>query len=506
VWILATPGDPAAFSDSLDYLRFADTLRAAWSGDMPQDLRDFYAVTRFPPLYPLALFAVGAGLDAPIPAYWLSASLSLAGIVLALMWYRGLGLGVAAAAVLVLAQAINPALFLLALAPRSEALYLPLCVLSLWLAERSRAGRSDVLLFALVTSLLPLCRSAGMALCLAAAVWLWLVRVLSLRRRIAATLIVFAPALLWSWSRAGLPVQLDYVRDLSSSTLLDRLGGWHGALWERPLALIQVQAELLTGPFASKPAMVVALAMLALAALGALIRARARGLECLYALLYGGICLVWPYPAELPRLLAVLLPIVLLWVWVGTHALIQRFRSKHASGLTSSVVGIGLVIACLGFVIESWARASIAQRDDLAGFQRRIDFFANPRRDQALFGTQMAASVQQGLQSVSAFIEPRSCVYTIAPQMLWYHSGRRIDARALPFPWPGGAAQDALPACRYVLVTNTGSAQLRQPALYPLAELSEVAQVEFVVYADAAKTVPAAVLLRLPPRTVATRP
>jgi hypothetical protein len=496
-WVLAAPGDPAVFSDTLDYLRFADMLRASWSGDVPQDLRDFYAVTRFPPLYPFLLSATGAGLDAPTPAYWLGAVLALAGLALAWFWYRRSTGSVIAASMLALVLALNPGLLLLTLSPHSEALYLPLCLLSFCLAERVRMAQTDVFVFVLTTSLLPICRSAGLALCAAAAVWLWLAKISTPRRRFVLSSLLFAPALLWAWSRAGLPIQLDYASELHASTLIDRLGGAEGLLWQRPRALGATLVSLLTGPSMQGPVTALAALLLALAALGACLRAKARSLEVIYACVYLALCFIWPYPAELPRLLAMLVPLVLLWTWIGAQALATRARAASADVVTSVLVGACAVVACAPFLVEAAVRCSMPVDRAMASFLRRTDYVSQPDRARAVQATRVAAGLSQAMQRVAQFVPNSACVYTIAPQMLWYHSGRRVDARALPYPWPGGVARHVLSECEFVLVSNTGSAQLGQHALYPLAELTSAAHVEFVVYADTAKSVPAAALLRL---------
>jgi hypothetical protein len=159
---------------------------------------------------------------------------------------------------------------------------------------------------------------------------------------------------------------------------------------------------------------------------------------------------------------------------------------------------LALVLASAGFMLESWQRAWHEDSPALASAKRRFDYFADADRKHATQATRVAASIRQGMRAVSDFVSPPDCVYTIAPQILWYHSGQRVDARTLPYPWPGGALRRALPACRYVLVTNTGSAQLGQPAMYPQQEIGTAAEVVFVVFADVERRLPAAALLRLP--------
>ena len=129
-WIAAGGIGIIGFSDSADYLLYADFYRAQFAGQSPPEAVAFYRATRFPPLFPLVLAAFGGGTDDTLGrARIVSCIITLGMFAMLWAWLRRETESPVAAATITLLVVLSPGLFLLVLNPVSE----PLAMGMLWL-------------------------------------------------------------------------------------------------------------------------------------------------------------------------------------------------------------------------------------------------------------------------------------------------------------------------------------------------------------------------------------
>ena len=467
IWIPLGHPVPGEFSDSVDYLVFADYFRNASSGKLTPTLVSFFSVTRFPPLFPLALWAVGAGLRNPMPAYWLTALMTSACFLLAAAWLARECRSLAAGLVLAAAITLTPGLHLLTLNPVSEPMFLAMAlVILLWSARIQRVGGS-VFVFCAFVGLLPLCRMAGVTIVAATATWLMVQRIGKPRDRVYAIAIMLLPALSWLLYRRLMPVTHSYTDALDLERVLGAFGGWQGWILGQPQRIADAYLDLIQ-PWTSAPGGVTWLVAFVFAA-GLAIRLRRRALDAIALIFYLALVYCWPYPAEMPRLIGVTLPMAALCFWETVHWLIERIRIAQigAPELASLAVAVVILSASVPFMVEASSRALAATEPDLEPFKRSASYFRPKARATALEIVEINARVASLMDEIPAAIPKGECVFTFFPNVLLVH-GPALDARVMPYP-PRDAkpTPDQFSECRYVLVTYQTSLQVNQPLLYP---------------------------------------
>ncbi len=468
---------PGWFSDSIDYLLFADYFRAWFADRLTQQLIDFFAQTRFPPLFPLLLAVCGAGTQAASAAYWVTAATAALSIALSAAWLVRESRAATTGLLLAVPFALSPGFHLLALDPVSEPLLLCIILAVLISAGRLAEGRGSLVAFVALVSLAPLCRMAGLALVVAAGAWLLTLRSGHWRQLLLAIVLMVLPALAWLAYRRLMPVQSSYTDSLTVSRMLEAFGGWQGWLLDHPLRIAQGFVALLR-PGAS-PLWAIYVPATLLACYGLARRALRRELDAWFMAIYVLLVWCWPYPAEVPRLLLVTLPIYMLHVWEAFWALIGRWQPDEPRRSRSAAVLLLAAFASITgpFLLESARRAATPVDAELEPFKRNRAFFESTERSEAFALLELLARIEFAAEKTAADLSKDECVYTVWPGTFVL---RGTDARTLHYPPRAGPLRTQLRECRYLFVTSTTSPQLREPLLYPLEEAASWTHPEFV--------------------------
>lgn len=496
-FILVAPPQPGLFSDALDYLALSDFFHGHLYGEPSVLGAQAFNHTRFPPLFPLQLALFGVDLHATGRAYAVTLGTGLLAVLACLAWLRQATGSTLAAAGLVAVGVLTPRMFLFLLEVQSELLFLLLLVGSLLLAAGYREGKASLLVLCAVSALLPLCRMAGLAAVLALGLWLLCLPGSGRWRRLAGCALMLLPGVCWLLFRRQYPVAIDYLADLhhfdpAALAWLKEAGG-------RLVEGLAAQFTLYPGPVV-RAAMV---GLLLLAACGWWQRLRAWQADALVLPASLLLTLVWPYPAEDPRLLAVSMPLLGLCAWQGAGVCQRWLAPRFPARWPALVAGLPLLLAWLTaspFWWQTLQRATASGAPELASEQRSSTYFTAPERVVPV-ALEIMRRVRLLMAEVPRVVPRGECVWATLPGFAGYHANFGSEFR----PMPDGLSGHPDPAprlagCKYVLVVNLNASPTYAGPLYPLATIRAFSQPLLVSRFnwDGKETL-AAALLRLEP-------
>jgi hypothetical protein len=474
------------FTDALDYLWFADFYLQSFTGSVSPAAEATFRTTRFPPLLPLMLAAMGAGSADPGPAFVLMFVLFTACAGLATWWALRETQDVTAAVLCGLSLALSPGWFLLQQSsPVSEPLLLAMVLGALLLAGDGPLTRGRALALALVAGAVPLARTIGIALVLPVVLRLLGDRDLG-RLRFGLAALALLPAIGWALLRASLPTSDNYTDSLTLESIRGAYGGVLPWLAGQPLRMVEGAAAALShspGLLATVTCGVLA----ALAVLAALVEWRR--LDAQFLLLYCGIVFIWPYPAEMPRFMGLLLPLVLvlaargvIWLRTQVPGAMPRNRGRVLAILSATVMMVALP--------SMWLTGHLALRKvdpQLEPFKRFTGYFAAGDArvgDQAL---EFAARLVTAIEVLPEYVAPGECVYSLTPQMVAHYG--KVRSVATPRDLQSeDEARRFLVACRYVLTMSAPTAQHDESPMYPAPLFADRLQPLFISYMEVAGT------------------
>lgn len=470
------------FTDALDYLWLADFFRESFVGSPSSEAVTAFQTTRFPPMLSLLIAAAGGGSDALIPVGLLMFALFVGCTALATAWARREVGGVLVPMLCGLAVAISPGWFLLQQSsPVSEPLMLALVLLALLLAGQGPMSRGRALALALVAGTVPLARSIGIALVLPVALRLCTERSLG-RSRWLFALVALLPFAAWSALRASLPSADSYTDSLDIETVLHAFGGIGGWLLGQPLRMIEGAAGAFAiepGPAALTLAGIVAVLSLGAAAL------HWRRLDAQFLMLYCGIVLVWPFPAEASRFMVPLAPVALVLaargvaMWLPGDGAGPAAQAARALGVMAALA----ILASIPDAVRSAQHALRAVDPQLEPFKRTAAYFMSPDERTADHSLEFAARLVSAMQVLPEYVPAGACVYSITPQMTYYYGGVRAAPvpRGLATPL---AARERLTRCRFLLAMSAPSAQHAETPMYPATLIADEIDPLFISYMD----------------------
>lgn len=453
---------------------------------------------RFPPAFPILIALAGGG-SANMPvAHLVTALCFIASAIMLYVWARRVLDSRELAAACLAVYALLPKTLVYTLEIWSEYLYLTLVLAALLLLERSTAAprRARELLgaAALCVGLAVLTRTIGVALFGALLVFLYSRRV---PRKALYLLIAAALPLAWELVKSVNGYGGGYGEDLTG--YLSVAGLQRLLLEDLPrnaaLLLGSWQRHFGVTPDAAWLARGTALALLALAGLGAARRARHPDVH--YAALYLTIVLVWPYPAHNTRFLYPLMPLALVYVFAGLGGVVPAARAAGRHGARdesgSHTAGIDVTpnpdtgagappsarlfeprrashwraVALLGMLLLVYPNALF-----VVGRFHEIPPGPVPEdyrhTRQWLRGDDLASNVREAdrkaavlrlLSRLGEHFAPRECVYSAHPVLTMLYSAR------ISIIIPANARIDKLWGCRYLVAFNLRT--VYEP-LYPL--------------------------------------
>ena len=469
-WILAGNPQPGWYSDSLFYLILADFYSGHSVGRVPALSTSFYEISRFPPLFPIALALAGAGIKNWVAAYYLVLAFGLLAIVTSFLWLRQqTGRTFVAAALLPIAI-LSPQYFYLHLEIVSESQFILLLTVVFSLVGLCERRRCSILTVAAVASLLPLSRTAGLTLLVALSIWLALKRHdVSIRRKLVAGAIMWLPAVAWILYRRLYPVSLDYVGELTQP-LSAGLVPWLIDVGNRLPSLIDGYASWFdwTG---SQIAYRIAVVILALAAVGWYRRLKALHADALFLPIYLGLIAVWPYPVELPRLLSVTMPVIALSAWYGLDALCTMIRIKRFGHLIQNSAAVILLFTALLASSDKWidiADRAMAPLDPQLVFAKRTSTYFVTQPNESEQAAELVTRFVEMSRALPDVVTDSECVWTPFFAVTAFFSSFKVRLHETPTHIDSNdAARNKLSGCRYVLVTFLLSPHLPYKPLYP---------------------------------------
>jgi hypothetical protein len=435
-----------------------------WLG--PSDVAAHFAVrSPYPPLFPILLALTGGG------ASLLAAHLAVAAgwvfaIVVFYLWLDALGFDRLTATAGAVLFGLLPDVLLEALSVHSEALYLPLTLVTLWTVARyERHGKQTDLYVAVATiALATLTRSAGVSLLVAFGAYL-----VVYRPKGFGWLLGIAVAPMVAWSLISPSRAQGYV-----AQLMDRYGSdLLGAL----VAQISVGARALWYGWiqvfgAGHTAMVVLSVMGLVCIAGMLHRIWRWKLDGLYAGAYLLLILLWPFPAETQRLVLVIVPVLLtqaLLLLSTVPVVTSRGWVVHHRQVLALAPLLILVVPELALGVQRFTRPL---PDDLAPYRQALSWYGAPPRE-AIDDLISRAAVAQHLRTLDKWMGPGECVYGMKPSIVGFYSGR------ISFPPPSARLNDEefqiavrTGPCKYFYVMGYISPSFPTP-YYPAMRLGD---------------------------------
>jgi hypothetical protein len=353
----------------------------------------------------------------------------------------------------------------------------------------------------LLLALAPLVRAIGVFAAPALALWYW--RGAPPGRRWTRALIalpVLGPYVLWMVYRGANPAADSYLSSLDSEALFAPFGGWLGFLASQPYRLFTSFVGLFD-PFNGALATTLLAATLAVAVVGGVVRWRRNELDVQFACAYLAPVVVWPYSAELTRLLGVLIPIVLVCAWEGWRSICShRLPTAHAravGGSLPAMLALALPMAASAETTSLVIRRALATEPaDLRPYMRVAGYLLASNDAWAHVELETEARVRYAIESLPQYVPDGECVYSISPMRTWVY-GRRYSKRT---PSEFHADQDAraqFPDCRYLLITLESTRQANEPLYFPIQHVRAITTPVFLSqYRYQDQDVAAAVLLR----------
>jgi hypothetical protein len=451
----------------MDYLILADFYRGPPEGSEGELLHLLYAQSRFPPLFPLLLAAVDAGGAAQHRAALLSCGIALLAVFASGWWVWREYRSPAAALTVVVALTLYPAYFLVNLYPVTEPLMMVLLALVFGVLAHDQGGPSSRLLAAALAGLLPLVRMAALPIIPVLIAWL-LIHHRQHRRELGLlAAVALLPALAWQAYRTLLGAEM-YTEHLSVAKILQQLGGWPDLLWLQAGRFWAAALENYRGD--SGPLQHALLAVLTALAMSGWLRAlRRRAAHAGFLALYLATIYIWPFPAEIGRLLVVVYPFAIAYACDAGMAATRRLMAMPAvPAQAASLVAVTLLLAALSgaTVVRFVERATLPVPASLREDQREALYFIADTHGNALRIAHDFAAIRGLVAELHALVPRGNCVFMTPPQLVM------LNARIPALDYPPGLAdpehgRQSLASCDYFILSAIASRQASYPPFYP---------------------------------------
>ncbi len=417
--------------------------------------REFAEQSQYPPLYPLTLALTAPSFRVAHVITVLELSVALA---LLFGWVRGQGLPRAESALLVLLCAIAPGTFLESLQLHSEMLYLALSLLALVQLSAAAIARDTLnyVLAAIAVTAAALTRTVGVALFVPMAFVL-----MRSPRSWLPVAIAGSPFLAWHLLHRPAGSYLDVLSSATNSA---------GALGQRFLAGVPSIFDGWVRDLITTSALTVAAAALFFASLAAsavrLARAKPDGF---YVWSYLAIIAIWNFPAEAPRFVWSIAPILLGQLLLEIHALGRRVAGSMPRTAGAAVLA-AIALCVVPTTILALQRAKLAEIRGTPEV-RYVPEWYSPDPGVADEYSATYAATMRALERVAATVPQGDCVLSVKPAVVSLMTGlRSVEPAAASAD--ERAFDDSLDRsnCRYLLAMLYYSPSFPTP-MYPRARL-----------------------------------
>jgi hypothetical protein len=420
----------------------------------------------YPPLYPLLLAVTGGAVDLRL-AHLATTLCLLAAFAGMYAWLIGVGLPRGLSVATVAVFALMPGTLQQAFQLHSESLYLALGMAALATLARAERGapQSGLWLAAGLIAAATLTRIAGIAL-LAALLWPALLR----RSRSWGFALVAAgiPVMVWQLSRGS--------REVYAQGLLSHYAGLDPA---QAVATLLRNMHAFAGGVADNLVQLASLAPIGLVLLltgifvgtGRLVRGKA---DAAYAYAYGGLMIVWPYPAEAQRFAWVLVPLVIGYAMLGGQWLAARLPDRSAT--LRRVLPWALLLVPGVPIASTFAlaveRALHPVTRELPAVRHLPEWYAIDREG-ALQSAQFHLAVAASIRSLGEAVPADECIFSIkTPIVAYYTQHISKSPPGVQFDDAAFAAELERKGCRYFLLLGFASPAYPEP-YYPSRRLRD---------------------------------
>lgn len=494
LWVGVKPTLAGINSDAAVYVLLADWLSPWRASDITFGARLFEHYP-FPPLYPLLLAALGGGSTQAALDYSINALLQAGAVTATWCWARRAGCTTASAALAALTLVLTPIALFTAMGLFSEPLYLAVTMTALALVARRtptvRAWQGAALLMGLAAVTRGVGLFAVLALLLA---WAWRTRGRCAR---STPLIALAPPLVWMMFKAACGWQGSYTHNLFGNGLWPVLLGLVEQVPTNLRALAYHFVRCFDSLHGQHSALIAAL-LLVPAGLTWLRRLRDGEVDAVYAALYLGVIVLWPYPNHFARFLLVLLPLFGAYAGEGVATMLRVGGQASLARFGPTLVALLLVLIVLpglSQVLPGIARAADADER----VQARISsWYGHDSLAEARRATAFSLRVLNVMAELGQHVPPGACVSSTMAEIFMLQS-RRYSRPPPSERDPLVSLRRALHDCPYVLLLGATSFPAADfPAYYPARRLPGELQTLYRVALDPAEpgAAPLAILAR----------
>lgn len=433
-----------------------------WSS--PSDVTAYFATNNlYPPLYPFLLSLVGGG-ESVLVAHVVTTGFLLAGFIVLYCWMRSLGFARMVASAGVLLFACLPGVYLQALAILSENLYLLLSLVAITAVTvyESSERWAWLIIAAISVSAAMLARSAGVTLLVTYIAYLVWHR---------------PPRFLWGIAVALLPVTawnlFHQSHGLSyTAALTDKYGSnFIAALTDH----LQIQAHMLwrvwVETFTRTPIGIPIISIVGVAALaGTAVRIWQKKFDGFYIAIYLALILAWPFPAEVARLVFVIVPIMLVHLLLISRTIPGARFGDISIGASLALLCVILLLA-LPQLVLTVQRFVSPQAVSFGEFRREFWWYYQEDRDGAVMGVEFNRAAVKGMRAAANFVPENECIYSIKPSILGFYA-KRVSIVPPPEQIDDASFRAAIKAsrCRYFFFIGSQSPSYRRP-FYPMERL-----------------------------------
>lgn len=450
-------------TDDAGYLMIADFFSPWFDGNVYVETLNMLR-TRFPPVFPIVIALFGGGSQNMGAAHLATGMTFLLAALLLYVWVRTSLCRPKLALACLVVFALLPETLIYVLELRSELLYLAFLLgtfVALDAADRANAHRHELLLAASVlVGLCILTRVVGVCLLAAFLIHLFINR--TPRKYLYAFTAVALPAC-WYVIKAINGYSNMYTDDLARYASYDGL--WLLLTNDIPLnawlMLTSWGINLGAGDDASLFHEAVAVGLLLLALIGFVQRIQIRRPDVVYVIFYIAVYLVWPHPDHMTRFVYPLIPIGLLYIFVGAR-LIAETAEQNPGRI--SWINAGIVLLMLLLIVPN--ALSVTSRFMTPVPDHVPDDFRHTRAwlegrdtEHTRSGVEIKSNVVSLLKRSARYLDEHECIYADHRPLVMLYT-QRPAIRLPPDLAPGN-----LKRCEYLFVMNLKAEHMPK---YPL--------------------------------------